>query len=92
MTSPEIARAARRHAAAQRQQNVTPPPIFFANVKTVTTGASRDGNAAVSVTWRTTTLKVNAYGETYTPTVGDRVVCLYDGSQVVIVDNMIGWQ
>lgn len=92
MTSPEIARAARRHAAAQRQQSATPPPMFFAKVKTVQAGKARDGNAAVTVTWRTTTLNVNAYLNSYTPAVGDRVVCGYDGSQVVIFGATIGWQ
>ena len=62
----------------------------FATVTTVQAGLAKDGNPRVTVQWGAGTYVVNGYLNPYTPTVGDRVVCAHEGSQLVILGKIIG--
>lgn len=62
----------------------------FATVATVTAGGAADGNALVTVMWRGGTVTANGYLGGYPPVVGDRVVCAYDGAQLIVLGKIIG--
>ena len=74
----------RAQAAADATGNV------FATVTTVEAGLAKDGNARVSVQWGGGTYVANGYLNQYTPALGDRVVCVYEDAQLVILGKIIG--
>lgn len=95
MTSPVAALRQKVHRFADQQSQriadaAAMPVVFFATITTVTAGGARDGNALVKVTWFGRENRVNGYVNTYTPVVNDRVVCAYDGVQVVVLGKVIG--
>lgn len=93
MTSRLLADAARRfadHQSVRVAAAAASTGIEFATVDSVSAGAASDGNARVTVTWRGTSAVANGYVNSYTPRVGDRVVCANEGDQLVIVGKIIG--
>jgi hypothetical protein len=93
VTDPRIRRTARRIKAEEAHRKAAePPPFFYADVASVALLQAGDGNSVVQVKWSNATVTANAYLAAYTPKVGDRVACLYDGSQVLVLGRSIGWQ
>jgi len=64
--------------------------IFIATVAAVTPGGASDGNALVQIRWRDSIVTANAYGSTYTPAVGHRVLCALIDNQLIVTDRLIG--
>lgn len=63
----------------------------FADVTTVTAGAASDGNALVKVTrFDSEVTATGGYANSYTPGVGDRVLCQYVDNQLFIHGKAIG--
>lgn len=89
MLSREIARAAGRLADQQsdRLADVPTTRAVIATVTTVTAGAAPGGNALVKVTWRGQELTAASYLASYTPSVGQRVLCLLIDNQLIVVDK-----
>lgn len=93
MTARVIADAVRRladqqtaaHAAAAARTGQV-----IATVTTVTAGGASDGNALVKVTWRGGETKANGYLNSYTPTLNDRVICLFVDGQLIVLGRIIG--
>ncbi|MCU1617203.1 MAG: hypothetical protein JWO98_4743 [Frankiales bacterium] len=87
--------AARRFAEQQasRLRAIPANEIFMGTVATVTAGGAADGIAAlVTVTPErgTDALTVNSYPDSYTPGVGDPVLCVIAKSQLHILHRCIG--
>ena len=79
MSSREVARAARQWAEAQQAQVAAVPATrtFHATVTATT--------PAVTVSWRGATIAATRVFPAYTPGVGDRVMCVIDNHQLVIL-------
>lgn len=90
---PRLAQAVRRFADHNSQriaEAASTPVVFFGTVTSVTAGGASDGNALVKVTWFGKQVTANGYVNTYTPVANDRVLCAYDGQQIVVVGKVIG--
>lgn len=88
-----LASAVRQFADQQAdrvQRAAAATGTVFATVTTVQAGLAKDGNAKVTVQWGGGTYVANGYVNQYTPAVGDRVLCAYEESQLVIVGKIIG--
>ena len=88
-----VADAARRLGDQQRQRIAAAQDAIgevIATVTTVTAGGAVDGNALVKVTWRGLEVTVNGYLNSYTPTPGDRVLCGYVDSQLIVKGRIVG--
>lgn len=93
MTSHEVARAARQLAdrQAERLRRATLPERFIATVASVAAGEAQDGNATVSVTYRSTTILAAGWNLAQTFAAGQRVMCSRLADQV-FVEFRIGGQ
>lgn len=80
--SRELQRAARRFADAQTDRLAAMPSVRAA----LCTVSSTTGGLFVS--WRTGTYQATSKCASYTPGVGDRVLCLLIDDQLVVVDQM----
>jgi hypothetical protein len=80
MTSRELDRAARR-LADQSSDAVAELPSTRVLYLTVT------ALAPVTVSWRGVAIKASAVCASYTPAVGHRVICLYDGLTLTVLDR-----
>jgi hypothetical protein len=93
VTAPHVNAAARRNTD-WIEQTVTAAAAsvapFVATVTAVTAGAARDGTATVTAKWRGKTNVIEGYLNSYTPAIGDRVVCVSVDSQVFILGRIIG--
>lgn len=80
MTSRNLAQAARRLADQQSDRIAALPntQVLFLTVSAL---------APVTVSWRGGDVVANAVGASYTPGVGDRVICLYDGLTLTVLDQ-----
>lgn len=58
---------------------------FYATVASVTGGAASDGLAVVTVTIRGDETTAAGYNLSYTPAVGQRVICTYINNQLNII-------
>lgn len=90
--SRELAQAARRFADrnSARLADVAGARLIITTVQTVTVGGASDGNALVTVLWRGQEITTAGYPASYTPTVGDRVLCALVESQLLVVLPIIG--
>lgn len=79
MTSRELDRAARR-LADQQTDAVAELPSTRVLYLTVT------ALSPVTVLWRGVAIKVTDVSRSYTPVVGDRAICLYDGLTLTAID------
>jgi hypothetical protein len=93
LTAPSrrLARVARQLADQQEAKRNEFPRfgIFFATATTVTPGGASDGNALLKVTYRDQEFPV-AYFDVYTPSVGDRVLCVSVSHQPIAIGRVIG--
>lgn len=86
MTSPQLARAARRLADQQsaRIAAVRGPERIKATIAVITAGAGTDGRATITVQWRGKQVLAAGWNAAQTFAVGQRVVCdLIDGQLTV---------
>ena len=92
MTLP-LAVVARRFAdqTSDRINGVPADSLWVLSVTAVEVGASAGGNAVVTLSWRGSSITANDYCASYTPTVGDRVLCaLLSDHQLVVIDRLAG--
>lgn len=91
--SRELEAASRKFADRQTDRLADLPAarLMRATVDTVAPGAAGDGNALVTVTWRGASLPVADYPSSYTPVVGNRVLCALVDSELSILHHGIGW-
>lgn len=83
MVSRELARAARLFAD-QQSGRLADLPTMRGVIGTLTAVAGGD----VTVSWRGSELAASAVAASYTPTVGDRVICLLTDNQLVVLDRL----
>lgn len=86
MTSPQLARAARRLADQQTSllAGVRGPQRIKATIAAITSGAGTDGRATITVQWRGNAVLAAGWNASQTFAVGQRVVCdLIDGQLTV---------
>lgn len=93
MTCPELNTAAwavadEQNARAAEAASAASPVI--ATVATVTAGGASDGNALVVVTYRGVSTTVAGYLNSYTPTVGNRVLGVFIDNQLIVLGRVIG--
>ena len=94
MISRELQRQVTRGTdqTSDRIRDAELPPFFNATVSAVSPGASRDGKALVSITYRGERTTVAGYAESYTsPAVGHRVTCRVVDHQVQIDYRIVGY-
>ena len=91
MTSREVARAARRLADQQKAlATAQPTGRFWATITTFTPNGASDGGDLVKVTYQGTEVTAACYLYPYTPAIGDRVLCEYVESQLVVDGKPLG--
>lgn len=85
--------AARRLAdqTSDRLNGIPADKLWVVTVTGVAAGASPNGNAQITVSWRGSSIVASDYCASYTPAVNDRVLAAHlSDHQLVIVDRLAG--
>lgn len=91
--SRQAGQVARRLAdqTTDRLNGIPADSLWMLTVDSVVAGGSPKGNAVVSVRWRGGVVRAADYCASYTPAVGDRVLCAHlSDNQLVVIDRLAG--